>query len=399
MDSKGEDMKRLKGYIRNCIIYKWYKNIIIKALYYLPISDKKIVFDNFGGKGYGDDPKYIAQELLNRNLGLKLIWVTSDMSLQFPKGIRKVKYGTIRAAYHWSTAKVWVDNIKSSIKVNKKPEQFYIQTWHSTLGFKKNEQDAKTLTDKYILQSKKDAEITNLMYSNNDFRIDKYKNRYWYNGEVIKCDVPRMSILINTPERVRDTVREYFSISEEKKIVLYAPTFRKKKSLNTYLFNYLNCLKAIETRFNNDFVMLIRLHPNESKFNGELNVYNGVNILNASNYSDMQELLAVSDVLITDYSGSMFDFGLVGKPVFLFAKDLQTYLSEDREVYFALDQVPFKLATTEEDLIQNIISYSDEEYQNSCKEFSTSIGYIDSGNGAINIADLIIEKLGMIGKN
>ena len=392
-------MNKLKEYIRNSLLYKCYKNIIIKAMYHLPVCNKKVIFDNFGGKGFGDDPKYIAEELLKRNLGLDLIWVTSDMSLEFPKGIRKVKYGTIKAAYHWSTAKVWVDNIKSSIKVNKKPEQFYIQTWHSTLGFKKNEKDAKTLTERYITQSKKDAEITNLMYSNNDFRVDKYRNSYWYSGEVIKCDVPRMSILINTPETVRDTVRKYFSISEGKKIVLYAPTFRKKKSLNTYFFNYSNCLRALKTRFNNDFVMLIRLHPNESKFNGELNVYDGVNILNASNYPDMQELLAVSDVLITDYSGCMFDFGLVYKPVFLFAKDLQAYLSEDREVYFRLDKVPFKLATNEEDLIINIESFSNEEYLDSCKKFSSSIGYIDSGNGAIYISDLIIEKLGMIGNN
>ena len=110
------DMSNIKSVIGNSNSYKWFKNTVIDFFYYLPICKKKIVFDNFGGRGYGDDPKYIAEELRKNDSGLKLIWVTSDMKQEFPKGIKKVKYGTIRAAYHWSTAKIWVDNIKSSIK-------------------------------------------------------------------------------------------------------------------------------------------------------------------------------------------------------------------------------------------------------------------------------------------
>ena len=105
-----------------------------------------------------------------------------------------------------STSKIWIDNIKSSIKVEKKSNQYYIQTWHSTLGFKMNEQDAELLPQKYIREAKKDAAITDLMYSNNDFRIEKYRNRYWYNGEVIKCDVPRMSILFDCPKTLKHQI-------------------------------------------------------------------------------------------------------------------------------------------------------------------------------------------------
>ena len=67
-------------------------------------------------KVFGDDPKYIAEELLQRNLDLKMIWVTRNVQINLPDKICAVKYGTIRAAYHWITAKVWVDNVKSTIR-------------------------------------------------------------------------------------------------------------------------------------------------------------------------------------------------------------------------------------------------------------------------------------------
>lgn len=385
-------MADLKKMIRENPVYKGYKDIMTKLVARFPINHKKVIFDNFGGRGYGDDPKYIAEELRKKYPELKLIWVTSDMSIQLPDGIQKVKYGTVRAAYHWATSKVWVDNIKSSLKVKKKPQQYYIQTWHSTLGFKKNEQDAKTLTEKYKRQAIDDASRTDLMYSDNDFRLDKYKNRYWYSGEVIKCDVPRMSIMLNPQQDIKKKVRQTFGIGQEKRIVLYAPTFRKTSDLNTYLFDYDLCMKTLEERFGGDFIMLIRLHPNEARYKNMLHVYDGKKVFCASDYPDMQELLAVADVLITDYSGCMFDFGFTGKPVFLFAKDLTWYLSEDRDVYFSLDELPFSLATNEEELFKHINNFDIETYSDLNCKFKEQIGFEDHGNGAAYIADIIANK-------
>lgn len=386
-------MNGLKRLIRENVIYRAYKRQMSRLISYLPVKSNKVIFDNFGGRGYGDDPKYIAEELRIKQPQLKLIWVTSDMSIQLPHGIKKVKYGTLRAAYHWATAKVWVDNIKSSIKVRKKPEQFYIQTWHSTLGLKKNEQDAKTLTEKYKKQAIEDAAITDLMYSDNDFRLDKYKKRYWYHGEVIKCDVPRMSIMIKPAQGIREKVYCAFKIEPDKKTVLYAPTFRKKSEPEAYLFDYDRCISVLEEKFGDEFVMLLRLHPNEARYAMELEVYDGKKIIYASDYPDMQELLAVCDVLITDYSGCMFDFGFTGKPVFLFAKDLERYLAEDRNVYFDLNELPYTLAITEEELLNNINGFDPKEYCSLGDVFKKRIGFEDCGNGAAYIAKIILNKL------
>ena len=138
---------------------------ILGFLALLPARDHKIVFDNFGGRGYGCDPKYIAEELLKRDEDLDLVWLTRGMPEEFPKGIRPVRYGGIRAVYEQATARVWVDNFKSGIRIRKKKEQYYIQTWHSSLGLKKNEQDAVQLDRAYVRKAMRDASMTDLMYS------------------------------------------------------------------------------------------------------------------------------------------------------------------------------------------------------------------------------------------
>ena len=360
---------------------------------FLPVDRKKLVFDNFGGKGFGDDPKYIAQELLRQDPSLKLYWLVKGEQTGFPPGIRTVPVGSIRANYHFCTAAVWVDNIKNLPKPPKRAGQFYLQTWHSTLGFKKNEADAPTLDENYINKSKADAAKTDLMYSNNEFRLDKYRNRYWYSGPVIKCDVPRMGILLKPPAGLRETILRSFDIPAEHKVVLYAPTFRKKTNLDVYRFDLQGCLDALEQKFGGTFTAMIRLHPNESGRAGELVPHPSDRVRNATGYPDMQELLAACDVLITDYSGCMFDFSITGKPVFLLAQDLPEYLAKDREAYFQLDQLPFPLAQTSDGLLTDIGEFSEEHYRESCREFWDSVGLCDSGNGCAVIADLIQEKL------
>ena len=385
-------MNKLREMIRKNRLYKEYKSKMVELVSHFPVDPQKVIFDNFGGRGYGDDPKYIAEELRKMHPELRLIWVTSDMSEQFPKGIKKVKYGTIRAAYHWATAKVWVDNIKSSVKVRKKPEQYYIQTWHSTLGLKKNEQDAETLSEKYVERAMYDASITDLMYSDNDFRINKYKTRYWYSGEVIKCDVPRMSIMLRSGKWLKERVCHNFGIRQDMKLVLYAPTFRRDTEISTYVFDYRKCIKVLENRFGGRFVMLLRLHPNEAEYETALAAYNTEKIFSASGFPDMQELLAAADVLITDYSGCMFDFGFTEKPVFLFAKDLTRYLTEDRDVYFNLDELPFTFASDEKELFEHISKFSEKVYGHSIQRFKEKIGFEDQGNGAAYMADIIWSK-------
>lgn len=117
MKSNNEPTFRQKVHI---YIYNVLRSIAIKIFEILPIQKNKIIFDNFAGKGYADNPKYIASELLNRKLNLNLVWLLNDMEQVLPSGIRKVKYNSIRALYEYATSKVIIDNVRNSHLMEKK---------------------------------------------------------------------------------------------------------------------------------------------------------------------------------------------------------------------------------------------------------------------------------------
>lgn len=274
------------------------------------VNKKKIVFDNFNGRGYGCNPKYIAEEIIRQNIDCDMVWLVNDLNEEMPERIRKVKYNTFKSYVEYATAKVWIDNVRSRKGVKKKKNQFYIQTWHASMGFKCVEKQVEDLLDPvYVELAKKDGAMTDLMFSDNDLIVNNYKENYWISGNVLKIGVPRNEILDTKDDKIKDKVYNYFNIDKNKKIVIYAPTFRNNLNIDNYKFDYEKCLDILNKKFNNDYVMLLRLHPNVSKYDNMLN-YND-KVLNATKYPDIQELLAVADIGITDYSGIAFDMETV----------------------------------------------------------------------------------------
>lgn len=379
-------MKDLRKTFIYRVVYLKFKYLLSFLFRTKKIVRNKIVFDNFNGKGYGCDPKYICEELRKRG-GYDLVWLAKQRPESLPKDVRFVKYASIKAYQEMSTARVWVDNVKTSVKPKKRIGQFYIQTWHSSLGLKMNEGDAvETLTKEYIKMAKKDAAVTDLMYSNSDFRANKYRTKFWYSGPVISCGHPRCTPIIYPQTGIREKVDAYFGI-QGKKIVLYAPTFRKDYRLDWYKFNYEGCMKVLEEKFGGEFVFLLRLHPNAAILCGDLN-YNS-RVIQASNYDDIQELLSAADVLITDYSGCMFDFSFAKKPVFLYTPDLEQYTSVDRKLYFKISELPFPVCECENKLNTAIMQYDHTSYSSRCDKFFQDIGLHEDGYGAVRIADII----------
>ncbi|MBQ8038355.1 MAG: CDP-glycerol glycerophosphotransferase family protein, partial [Lachnospiraceae bacterium] len=246
------------------------------------------------------------------------------------------------------------------------------------------------LPTEYLERAKKDAAITDLMYSNNDVRKEIYETYYWYSGPVLKCSVPRNTVLFHVTDELREKVYGYFGLTKTKKLLIYAPTFRKSGNTDLYRMDFERVLRAAEDRWGGEFACLLRLHPNDAKQSNFI-TYNET-LLNASNYPDMQELLAVSEVLITDYSGCMFDFSFMKKPVFLYVPDLNEYLRKERELQFSFDEIPFQRAVGFEELLQDISCFVSEEYCRKCEAFFEKIGLSEDGSGAKVIGDIIIEK-------
>lgn len=364
--------------------------ILIWLFQHLPLQNK-VVFRNFNGKGLGDDPKYIALELIRNFPDIKLVWLASDLNTPHPPQIQIVKYRSILAYYHLATAKVWVNNIKhSSMYLSKRKGQYYIQTWHAPFGLKKIEADGN-LSEDYIKRAKQDAAQTDLMYANSDFRMQTYRTKFWYSGPVIKSDSPRISILFQMKESQKAFIRQTLQIPAGNGIVLYAPTFRSHSPFDIHGFDFQKLTDLLSSKFQKPFTFILRLHPNDAKKYRDIALPNGV--IHASNYPDMQELLAISDVLITDFSSSMFDFAMIQKPVFLFAKDFDAYLSNERDLCIPLQDLPFPIMKTEEDLHQSILNFDETQYRSKIGVFFAKYGIEDSGQGAKTIAKIIYQQI------
>ena len=121
-------------------IHEMFMHFAWHLFVHFPLNTKKVVFGNFYGGGFGDNPKFIAEELLKRDLGFEMYWMLEDVNSPLPEGIKPVRPNTFAFAYHMATAKFWVDNTRKQHYLIKRKEQYYIQTWHGGPGLKKVEQ-------------------------------------------------------------------------------------------------------------------------------------------------------------------------------------------------------------------------------------------------------------------
>jgi CDP-glycerol glycerophosphotransferase len=358
-----------------------------------PVKKNKIHIINFDGRGYGDNLKYIVEEILNRRLDYDIVWETKkEYWEKFPPSVRLVKHKSVKAIFESATAKIWIDNTRKQPYVRKRKKQVYIQTWHgSPMELKKVEKDAEDkLTPYYLKQAKNDSRLINILLSDSNVCTGIYKRAFWYNGEILECGFPKNDILINKPENTVDKVYKHFNIKKDINIILYAPTFRNNFDTSVYEFDYESILSLLSNKTGEKWVFLVRLHPNiaEKSF---FMPYSD-QIINASSYDDISELLLVSGMLISDYSGLVFDFLLTRKPVFLYIKDYADYLHE-RNFYVDLFSLPFPSAFTSSELVEKISNYDDEVYLKSLEKLFQQTKIFEDGKASKKVVDRIITEI------
>lgn len=370
------------------ICYEIIDRIVIAFFFPLKVKKGKIVCINFNGKGYGCNPKYISEQLLSRNLDIELIWLVSNMNEVLPPKIKKVKYRSIAALFELSTANIIITNTKNNLRIHKKKTQYVIQTWHASYSPKFLESALKG-NNKYKTESKKNSLQTDLFLSNSKLQTEEYKKFFWCKCEIMECGYPRNDILLEDNQEKKKRIKDDLQIDKKSKVLLYAPTFRDDLSTTAY-FSNLESIRNELNRTNGEWTILVRLHPNVTKYSKIYN-YNRY-IIDVSRYPDIQELLIVTDLLITDYSSTMFDFSIMKKPVVLYVADLEEY-GGTRGLKTSFYNLPFKMYTMEEKLINGItqdVNCFDEE---KVKDFMQMYGSFDVGNASVQVADRIVKIL------
>lgn len=365
-------------------------NNIIKAITYklfclLPIKKNKIVFNNFLGNGYGDNPKYVARELLKKNK-YDLVWACREnQNKTLPKGIRSSN-GWYRYLKEFATAKIWVSNIRLPRYIKKRKGQYYIQTWHGGLALKKIEKDAEqSLSKEYVKNAIYDSKRTDIMLTNSDYGVKLYKRAFWYNGPILCSGLPRNDDFVNFKNKSKDKPKEL----KNYKIVLYAPTFRATNNDEAYNLDLETLIEKLNKTTEFKWKVIVKLHPNmiDSSF-----IKFSDNILNYSNIPDINDLLLMTDILITDYSSVMFDYMLLNKPIILYAADIEEY-KKDRDFSIKLEEVPFEIAKNNQELFNIIENMKNKDYKSIYENFGKEYGLNETGKSSEEIVKIIEEKV------
>lgn len=387
---------QIKKLINNNTIYRFiamiYHNILSLPYYIFrifPIKKNKIVLCSYYGKDYGDNPKYIADEILNQNIDIELIWLLKKDLVNknnIPKQIKVVKYGSLRAIFELSTAKVWIDNSRKMHYVKKRKEQYYIQCWHGILPLKKIEYNAReSLTNGYIKSAINDSKNANLMLMGIGRNENEFRKTFWYDGEILDRGIPKLDFYFKHHDVSQ--IKSKLGIKDER-ILLYAPTFRKNNELDVYDLDFNRCKEVLEESTGDKWSILLRLHPNVSlKLNNQ-------NVIDVTSYGDIQELIYLSDYIITDYSGLMFESIVHKKPCFLYASDIEDYVS-DRGFNYKLNELPFYLSRNNEELCSTILSFDKVKYNEKINDFIKKHGELQNDVVSPIIVDKIKSQIGI----
>lgn len=378
------------------------RSILSEALWRLialrPIEKNTVLFSSFEGKGYSDSPKSIARALLDSGENVRLCWLVNaeQDAKSLPAGVvpvyRNRKLSLIKA---YTTSKIWVSNCRQYAKFKRKG-QYYLQTWHG-FALKKIEMDAQqSLPEPYLRVCRRDGSMTDAVACGSGFMEGVFRRSFWYpdHVEILSCGTPRNDIFFRDSGEIPGKVRSALGLEPSRNLVLYAPTFRADHTTSAYALNPEQVKAACERRFGGEWSVLIRLHPNIASKSEGLFAYDGKNVVDATAYPDMQELLAGVDLLITDYSSSMFDFALSGKPCVQLAVDIEAY-KKDRDFYFPLEELPFPLARSSEELEQILLHYDAARWQECWKAFASreDVMLREDGEAARRCARWILEKI------
>lgn len=268
-----------------------------------------------------------------------------------------------------------------------KDENTIVQLWHAP-GASKKFGGSVDFESREILSMI--SEKTDYLIVTSKNVIGNYCEAFQISEDKIKpLGLPRMDYYFEDHDldRLKREFSQKFNVSPDKKIVLYAPTFRDEEKYNN-VFDYLD-LEKFNRELGDEYVLALRLHPKIRNFYSE-NISSKGQYVDVSDFESEQELMLLSDIMITDYSSIMIEYSALNKPTVFFTYDLDYYLANERGFYYDFETtVPGPIVHTSDELIDAI---KNERFDKSkISEFvKTQFDEID-GHSSERIVDYLLN--------
>lgn len=374
-------------------IYKAYYILGTLALkivsIFIKTDNNLILFTSFGGRKYDDSPKVLYEEMLKdeRFKKYKLVWGFQNPNVHdIPKGI-KIQTDTISYFLTALKAKCWITN--SSIERGltfKQKKTFYFNTWHG-VPIKKMGTDIAENNSSFKKLGKSDIDI---MCAQGAYDRDIFSRVFRIDTEkFLVSGLPRNDILANyTVDEVLN-IKQKLSLPIDKKLILYAPTFREydkdanKQCVIKPPINWKNWKKELGDTYH----IIFRAHYEVSKI---MNIENNAFVSDYSTYENLNELMMVSDILLSDYSSIFFDFSIMHKPMLHFTYDYEEY-AKNRGMYFDIRN-ELHGADNEQELLRILTTLDVDEEKKKVDKFKSK--YVEEyGNASKQALDCIYRNI------
>ncbi len=347
----------------------------------------KIAFYTITSK-YTCNPKYIAEKIRALYPDTKIVWLTSkneEDQRTFPDYIETVPAFSVEGMQEAYSSKIWIDNgLAFTAEFKRKDDQIHIQTMHGSLGIKRLD-NAILMRQNRILGRReihRESNLTDYVITNSEFEEDVFRSVFWKNVPMKRLGHARTDILFSQDKQqyriIREKLCNTYGIPITDKLVLYAPTHRKDSVAD---LDYGLLKNVLEKRFGGVFSVIIKLHPKAVAKKPEIPEF----VHELSDYADIQELMLVCDVGVTDYSSWIYDYVLTKKPGFIFAPDVDQYNTVTKFCY-PLEETPFMIGKTNNELSECIARFNQDIYERKVDAFLKEKGCVDDGNAAERIA-------------
>jgi CDP-ribitol ribitolphosphotransferase len=230
-----------------------------------------------------------------------------------------------------------------------------IQLWHGTGTIKKFGQDVNTGRLKE-LEGRANANITHLIVNSQGIK-KIYSGSFGVKEDCIyPIGLPKTDELLRRIKKAeaagknpdKEYIYQKYNIPSDKKLVLYAPTFRDTQSQNPRL---IELIKELNHQLSGEYHFGLRLHPHiANSFQAE---ELGDNICQLSFEKDVNTVLMAADILITDYSSIIYEYCLMKRPIVFYAYDYNEFSDHGRGFYYDYQSfVPGPVAYRCEDVVR-----------------------------------------------
>jgi CDP-glycerol glycerophosphotransferase len=205
---------------------------------------------------------------------------------------------------------------------------------------------------------------------------------------------PRNDVL-NAPDadQRRAAVRRELGIADGTTAVLYTPTWRDDSVFGEGVPDHALALDVAEfaRRLGEDHVLLLRLH---SMVLDRLELPAGAPVVDVSGHPQVSDLYLAADLMVTDYSSTMFDFAVTGKPLLFFTYDLDYFQGTLRGFYFDLEDVaPGPMLATSDEVLTAIgdIAAVTSEHAGAYARFQETFTSLEDGHATDRVVDLFFS--------